>query len=97
MKTYHVKVAVRILEIYKVRAEDKETARDLWSEQGGQRTGAGADFEHDVVGPDVGRLDEQPQQVQVDEKILAVARLERNPHVGEPLLEKRNSLVACSQ
>jgi hypothetical protein len=30
MKTYYVKVAVRILEIYKVRAEDEELARDLW-------------------------------------------------------------------
>ena len=32
MKTYHVKVAVRILEIYKIRAEDKESAQDLWSD-----------------------------------------------------------------
>jgi hypothetical protein len=32
MKTYHVKVAVRILEIYKVRAEDETSARDRWSE-----------------------------------------------------------------
>ena len=32
MKTYHVKVAVRILEIYKVRAEDKDSAADSWSE-----------------------------------------------------------------
>jgi hypothetical protein len=32
MKTYYVNVAVRILEIYKVRAEDPESARDLWSD-----------------------------------------------------------------
>jgi hypothetical protein len=32
MNTYHVKVAVRILEIYKVQAEDKESAADLWSD-----------------------------------------------------------------
>jgi hypothetical protein len=30
MKTYHVKVAIRILEIYKVEAEDEESARDMW-------------------------------------------------------------------
>ncbi len=30
MKTYHVKVAVRILEIYKIEAEDAETAAEEW-------------------------------------------------------------------
>ncbi len=30
MKTYHVKVTVRILEIYEVEAEDAETAADDW-------------------------------------------------------------------
>ncbi len=32
MKTYYVKVAVRILETYKVEAEDKASAADLWGE-----------------------------------------------------------------
>lgn len=32
MKTYHVKVAVQILEIYEVEAEDAETASESWSE-----------------------------------------------------------------
>jgi hypothetical protein len=31
MKTYHVKVAVQILEIYEVEADDPETAADDWS------------------------------------------------------------------
>ena len=31
MKKYHVKVAVQILEIYEVEAEDPETASDDWS------------------------------------------------------------------
>ena len=31
MKTYHVNVAVRILEIYEIEAEDAETASDDWS------------------------------------------------------------------
>ena len=31
MKTYHVKVAVQILEIYEVEAEDADTAADDWS------------------------------------------------------------------
>jgi hypothetical protein len=30
MKTYRVKVAVRILEIYQVEAEDEIDARDSW-------------------------------------------------------------------
>ena len=30
MKTYHVKVAVQILEIYEVEADDAETAADDW-------------------------------------------------------------------
>ncbi len=32
MKNYHVKVAVRILEIYEVQAKDKEAAADSWSD-----------------------------------------------------------------
>ena len=32
MKTYHVKVIIRILETYKVEAEDKEAAEDFWAE-----------------------------------------------------------------
>jgi hypothetical protein len=31
MKKYHVKVAVQILEIYEVEAEDAEMAADDWS------------------------------------------------------------------
>jgi hypothetical protein len=31
MKTYHVKVAVQILEIYEIEADDPETASDDWS------------------------------------------------------------------
>ena len=31
MKKYHVKVAVQILEIYEVEAEDPEIAADDWS------------------------------------------------------------------
>ncbi len=31
MKKYHVKVAVQILEIYEVEADDPETAADDWS------------------------------------------------------------------
>ena len=30
MKKYHVKVAVRILEIYEVEADDSETAAEDW-------------------------------------------------------------------
>jgi hypothetical protein len=32
MKTYRVKVAVRVLEIYEVRAEDEADASDNWSD-----------------------------------------------------------------
>ena len=32
MNTYHVKIALRILEIYKVQAKDKESAADIWSD-----------------------------------------------------------------
>jgi len=32
MKTYHVKVAVQILEIYELEAEDAETASECWSD-----------------------------------------------------------------
>jgi len=32
MKKYHVKVAVRILEIYEVEAEDREAASETWME-----------------------------------------------------------------
>lgn len=32
MRTYHVKVAVRILEIYEVEADDAEEAADNWTE-----------------------------------------------------------------
>jgi hypothetical protein len=32
MKTYHVKVAVRILEIHEVEAEDAETAAVVWDD-----------------------------------------------------------------
>lgn len=32
MTTYHVKVAVQILEIYEVEAEDEETASESWSD-----------------------------------------------------------------
>jgi hypothetical protein len=31
MKKYHVSIAVQILEIYEVEAEDAETASDDWS------------------------------------------------------------------
>ena len=31
MKKYHVKVAVQILEIYEIKAEDAEMAADDWS------------------------------------------------------------------
>ncbi len=32
MKTYHVTVAVQILEIYAIAAEDAETASESWSD-----------------------------------------------------------------
>jgi hypothetical protein len=32
MKTYHVKVAVQILEIYEIEAEDAEAASESWSD-----------------------------------------------------------------
>lgn len=32
MKTYHVNVAVQILEIYEVEAEDAHTAAEWWAE-----------------------------------------------------------------
>jgi hypothetical protein len=32
MKKYHVKVAVQILEIYEVEAEDAEAASEVWSD-----------------------------------------------------------------
>lgn len=32
MKTYHVTVAVQILEIYEIEADDAETASDSWSD-----------------------------------------------------------------
>jgi len=32
MKKYHVKIAVQILEIYEVEAEDAETASECWAD-----------------------------------------------------------------
>ncbi len=32
MKTFHVKVAVRILEIYEVEAENAADAKEMWSD-----------------------------------------------------------------
>ena len=45
-------------------------------------------------GRQVGRIDQQPDQVQVDQKVLAVPRVGLDAHFGEALLQERQRLVA---
>ena len=44
-------------------------------QQGRQGSRAGADFQHDILRPNGGRPVQQPQQVQIDEKVLPMTRL----------------------
>src|SRR5262245_18745457 len=61
-------------------------------ELGGERAGACANFEHHVVRAEIGPVDQQFKQVQVDEKILAMAAIELEPHLAEPLGKIGNRL-----
>ncbi len=58
----------------------------------GEGTGAGSDLEDDVVGGDVGRLDQATHQVAVDEEILPVATVGTVSRVGEEGLDFRGCL-----
>ena len=49
-----------------------------------------------IVRAEVRRVDEQPQQVQVNEKILTVLRLGLNAHLREATHQKRQCLIGRS-
>ena len=47
----------------------------FFGEQRSQRAHTRTDFQHHVLGPDVGGLGQQFDQVQVDQKVLTVPRV----------------------
>ena len=50
-----------------------------------ERPGAGADFQHHILRPNVGRVHDQLLQVEIDQKVLPMPRGRRNPHLTESL------------
>ena len=70
---------------------DRNDGRRPFGDQRGQRPGAGADFQHDILRRNLGRLGQQPQQVQIGKKILPMLRLERIPTSANRRL--RNEIV----
>lgn len=72
---------------------DRNDGRRPFGDEGRERPGARADFQHDIILRNLGRLGQQPQQVQISKKILPMPCLEMYPHLGKPPLEKRDRLI----
>ena len=72
---------------------DRNDASGFERHRAGQRAGAGADFENDVVFVELRRLVQQVQKVQVDKEVLAEFAARVNPERLETLHQIRPRLV----
>ncbi len=72
---------------------DRDQVRDLRRDKCGKRAGAGADFEHHVVVRKLRRIDKDVLQVEIDQEILPVARVQAQADFFEAVLEKGEGLV----
>ncbi len=71
---------------------DRHHRRRSAGQHAGHPSRAGTDFQNHVLGGDRGRLDQQPEQVQVDQKILSVAGMGFQPHFAKTPLEVGDGL-----
>ena len=67
--------------------------RHLRRHECGEGAGAGADFQHHIVGRKLGRIDEDVLQVEIDQEVLPVAGVDAQADFGEALLEEGEGLV----
>ena len=72
---------------------DGDHGRGLLGRQRRERAGARANLQHHVVGPDGGGVEEQVEQVQVDQEVLAVLVVRPNARLLEPPHEEGESLT----
>jgi len=61
--------------------------------QHGQRAGACADFQHDVAGSQVGAVEQELLEIQVDEEVLPQLGAEMDSRLGETPPQERQGLV----
>ena len=72
---------------------DRDHFRRPLGQHSGQRAGAGADFQHQIGGLEPRRIDQQPDEIQIDQEILAVPSVRFDADFGKAPLQKRERLV----
>jgi hypothetical protein len=72
---------------------DRDHRCRVFRQHGRQRSGARSDLQHDVVRPAGRRVGQQADQVQIDQEVLPVTSVRRQPDFAEALDQVRNGLT----
>jgi len=95
LEHHHILVPLQLLagQLVQVLVNfDGDHPTGVLSQQGGQRAHSGADFQNDILGTDFGRLCQDLDQVQVDQKILAMPRVGLQADLRKTSSQIRNRL-----